>query len=450
MEVETGFDFESFDRRESLKARMEAESTLDGVDDILRDMKNLYEADGYDAPEGVRLTVKDQVTSSGIQRDKVVGGVHSGRDDEGFTEIRVPWNTDVETIVHEFAHDISQNTVDMEGMDEIVNHTYQEAFCDFNSLFFGDLNGDGFEDEFEESINTYHEAFEDTFEGLWESLNPEIVDRRRTALENMEGSLEAIRDVDDEQLVGTLEDQFHSHVEDFRSALSKGARMNYFSGIVPFFVTRMDQGYQMPVNENRSEGDKEILRDMNDTLGDFPFEPVSENMPMNQSFVNYANSASERLGDISEVRNWGEFVYDFVKEKRGYADGMEEDFDIAHNVGKRIALEKYREGLLPSDMVENTDQYVERIKDDIKEVIGTWMTYEGVDRTLEDLEAGSEEREQMVSELEEASSEYDNSIASQLYEKDLSDLEDGERVEFRYMLEDLRQENDAWFTRPYS
>ena len=172
MEVETGFDFESFDRRESLKARMEAESTLDGVDDILRDMKNLYEADGYDAPEGVRLTVKDQVTSSGIQRDKVVGGVHSGRDDEGFTEIRVPWNTDVETIVHEFAHDISQNTVDMEGMDEIVNHTYQEAFCDFNSLFFGDLNGDGFEDEFEESINTFHEAFEDTFEGLCESLNP--------------------------------------------------------------------------------------------------------------------------------------------------------------------------------------------------------------------------------------------------------------------------------------
>lgn len=36
-----------------------------------------------------------------------------------------------------------------------------------------------------------------------------------------------------------------------------------------------------------------------------------------------------------------------------------------------------------------------------------------------------------------------------LYEKDPSELKDEEREKFRYMLGDLRSEEDAWFTRPY-
>jgi hypothetical protein len=390
--------------------------------------------------------VKDQVTSSGFQHDRLVAGTHRGRDSEGFTQIRVPWNTQTEIIAHEFAHDILQNTVDMEGADRMVDTTYQEAFSEFNALFFGNPNPDIYEDT---HIDTYHEDFEDTFEGLWDALNPEIVNRRRNALDNMEGSLEAIQDVDDEQLVESLEKQFVSHLDDFRSALPGGARMNYFAGDVPFFVTQLDQGYEIPINENMAERKKERLRQMNETLNNIPFEPISTNTAENQRYVDNAKSSSELLGEVEEVEDWGKFVYGLVKNSRGDATGMEEDYDIAHNVGERIALEKYREGLSPSDMIENKDQYVDRIKGEIQTVIGTWMTYEGVNRTLEDLETGSEERNQKISELEEAATNYDHGIVSQLYDKDPSDLEGEERVEFRHMLEELRKENDAWFTSPY-
>ena len=485
MEVEKQFNLDGLGREESRKAKLTAEETLDTFEqDILPEMVNFYTNDGYVKPETILFDVVETVETNGVQFNGEVGGLHKGRDN-GVLNIELPYTTNLATPIHELSHDIAYNTLDFEqegidedeiesivedalnqkqdtseddSLDSIVKHTFQEAFCNFNTLFFGEITGRDFEKEIRSAAVPYSSNFENTFETLWEGINPEYVETRRTALENADGSLDAIKELGDEdhRLITNLEDQFLDHIEKYQNTPPVDFRSNFFVGKVPFIFTQASKNYQIPVNEDEdhSEEDREKFESMNETLSNYPEKPVAENFVSNSMSLTVSLGATERLGSVNKVEDWGEFVYGHIKDDtRGYTIGVKEDLDIAHTVGARRALTENKKGRLPNSMIEKPQAYFEAIEESIKITLGTWMSYTGVKKDLESLEKGSDLRNKAIDRMVEQSSNLNDSKQEKvkmLYDNDLSELESDQRHILRYAIEGLVTENnDEWFSDPY-